>query len=49
MKEAIKKQNLNNEFYTPEKCYITELSNIPEDSRVIAAIWYKLYLTERGE
>ncbi|MGB5632224.1 MAG: cupin domain-containing protein [Waterburya sp.] len=31
MKEAIKRQNLSNEFYTPEKCYITELSNIPED------------------
>ena len=31
MKEGIKKQNLSNEFYTPEKCYITELSNIPED------------------
>ncbi len=31
MKEAIKKQNLSNEFYTPEKCYITELSNMPED------------------
>ena len=31
MKEAIKKQNINNEFHTPEKCYITELSNTPED------------------
>ncbi len=31
MKEAIKQQNLSNEFYTPEKCYITELSNIPDD------------------
>ena len=30
MKEAIKKPNLN-EFYTPEKCYITELSNTPDD------------------
>jgi mannose-6-phosphate isomerase-like protein (cupin superfamily) len=31
MQEAIKHQNLSNEFYTPEKCYITELSNTPED------------------
>ena len=31
MRETIKKQNLNNEFYTSEKCYITELSNIPEE------------------
>ena len=34
MKEATKKQNINNEFYTPEKCYITELSNTPEDPDV---------------
>ena len=34
MKEAIKKQNINNEFHTPEKCYITELSNTPEDPDV---------------
>jgi len=31
MKEAIKRQNLGNEFYIPEKCYITELSNTPDD------------------
>ncbi len=31
MKEAIKHQNLSNEFYTPEKCYIAELSNTPDD------------------
>jgi mannose-6-phosphate isomerase-like protein (cupin superfamily) len=31
MKEAIKHQNLSNEFYTLEKCYITELSNTPDD------------------
>ena len=31
MKEAIKQQNIGNEFYTPEKCYITELSNTPDD------------------
>jgi mannose-6-phosphate isomerase-like protein (cupin superfamily) len=34
MKEAIKKQNLKNEFYTSEKCYITELSNTPDDPDV---------------
>lgn len=32
MKAAIKKQNLKDEFYTPEKCYITELSNTSDDS-----------------
>jgi mannose-6-phosphate isomerase-like protein (cupin superfamily) len=31
MKEAVKKQNLKDEFYTPEKCYITELSNTPDE------------------
>ena len=31
MQEAIKHQNLSNEFYTLEKCYITELSNTPDD------------------
>lgn len=31
MKPLIKHQNLREEFYTPEKCYITELSNSPED------------------
>jgi len=31
MKEVIRQQNLSNEFYTPEKCYITELSNTPDD------------------
>ncbi|MCG6900793.1 MAG: cupin domain-containing protein [Gammaproteobacteria bacterium] len=31
MKEAIKLQNSCNEFYTPERCYITELSNTPDD------------------
>lgn len=37
MKEAIKKQNLNKEFYTSEKCYITELSNSPDDPEVSIA------------
>ena len=37
MKEAIKKQNLGNEFYTPEKCYITELCNRPDDPDVSIA------------
>ena len=31
MKETIKHQNLHNEFYTRENCYITELSNTPDD------------------
>lgn len=31
MKEAIKQQDLSNEFYTHERCYITELSNTPDD------------------
>jgi mannose-6-phosphate isomerase-like protein (cupin superfamily) len=31
MKEAIKRQNLSDEFHTPEKCYITELCNRPDD------------------
>ena len=37
MKEAIKHQNPGNEFYTPEKCYITELSNTPDDPDVSIA------------
>ncbi len=31
MKQGIKQQNINNEFYTPEGCYITELSNTADD------------------
>jgi hypothetical protein len=34
MKEKIEKQNLKKEYYTAEKCYITELSNTPEDPDV---------------
>jgi mannose-6-phosphate isomerase-like protein (cupin superfamily) len=37
MKEIIKKQKLNKEFYTSEKCYITELSNTPDDPDVSIA------------
>jgi mannose-6-phosphate isomerase-like protein (cupin superfamily) len=37
MKEKIKKQNLKNEFYTAEKCFITELSNTPDDPDVSIA------------
>ena len=37
MKKAIKQQNLKNEFYTSEKCYITELSNTPDDPDVSIA------------
>lgn len=31
MKETIKKQDLSHEFYTSEKCFITELSNTQDD------------------
>jgi mannose-6-phosphate isomerase-like protein (cupin superfamily) len=34
MEETIKKQNIKEEFYTSEKCYITELSNTPDDPDV---------------
>jgi mannose-6-phosphate isomerase-like protein (cupin superfamily) len=37
MKQEIKKQNLKNEFYTVEKCFITELSNTPDDPEVSIA------------
>lgn len=32
MKATIKNQNLSEEFFTEEKCYITELSNSTDDS-----------------
>lgn len=58
MKEEIKKLDLSHEFYTPEKCYITELSNTPADpdssiarARVApgtATAWHCLHgITER--
>jgi len=31
MNEAIKRMNLDAEFYTSEQCYIVELSNTPDD------------------
>lgn len=37
MKEVIKLQNLGLEFFTPEKCYITELSNMSDDPDVSIA------------
>jgi len=37
MKEQIKKQNLKHEFYTAEKCFITELSNTSDDPQVSIA------------
>ena len=37
MKETIKQQNLKNESYTSEKCYITKLSNTPDDPDVSIA------------
>jgi mannose-6-phosphate isomerase-like protein (cupin superfamily) len=58
MKEAIKKQNLKHEFYTAEKCYITELFNTADDpdvsiarARVASGVttrWHRLkVITER--
>jgi mannose-6-phosphate isomerase-like protein (cupin superfamily) len=32
VKEAIRRINLSKEFYTPEGCYIIELSNTPDDA-----------------
>ena len=37
MKETVKQQNINSEFYTLEKCYVTELSNTPDDPDVSIA------------
>ena len=37
MKETIKQQNIKEEFYTPEKCYVTEQSNTPYDPDVSIA------------
>ena len=37
MKETIKQQSIKGEFYTSEKCYITELSNMPDDPDVSIA------------
>ena len=37
MKACIKKQELANEFYTAEKCFITELSNSSDDAEVSIA------------
>jgi mannose-6-phosphate isomerase-like protein (cupin superfamily) len=31
MKEDVRREESATEFYTPEKCYIKELSNVPED------------------
>ncbi|HON58285.1 MAG TPA: cupin domain-containing protein [Smithella sp.] len=37
MKQTIKRQNLEAEFYISEKCYITELSNSADDPEVSIA------------
>ena len=37
MKESIKYQDLGKEFNTPEKCFITELSNTPDDPQASIA------------
>lgn len=48
MKETIKKQNLKKEFYTAEKCYVTELSNTQDDPDVsIARVRVKPGVTTR--
>ena len=58
MKENIKRQNDKTEYYTAEKCFITELSNTPDDpdlsiarARVEAGVttrWHRLKgITER--
>ena len=48
MNETIKKKNLKEEFYTPEKCYITKLSNTPDDPDVsIARARVELGVTTR--
>ena len=48
MKEIIKKQNLKKEFYTDEKCYVTELSNTPDAPDVsIARARVELGVTTR--
>lgn len=58
MKEEIRRMNPNLEFYTPEHCYINELSNCADDPEVsiararvqpgVATRWHRLYgITER--
>ena len=37
MKESITQQKSKDEFFTPERCYITELSNTPDDPEVSIA------------
>ena len=56
VKEAIIYENLDSEFYTSEKCYITELVNTPHDpdvsiarARVEAGVttcWHRLKKTK---
>ncbi len=55
MKAAIKQQRPEDEFYTREKCYITELSNTSDDPDVsiaqarvapgVTTRWHRLYKT----
>ncbi|HOD27936.1 MAG TPA: cupin domain-containing protein [Syntrophales bacterium] len=37
MKKTVNRQNLKKEFYTAEQCFITELSNTPDDPDVSIA------------
>ena len=55
MKETILKQNLSKELPTPENCFITELSNSPDDPEIsiararvepgVTTKWHKLVET----
>lgn len=56
MKEAIIKEDLTGEYLTPERCYITELSNTPYDPKAsiararvepgVTTRWHRLKATE---
>ena len=58
MKAIVKQLDQNQEFYTEERCFITELSNSPDDPQVsiararletgVTTRWHRLrYTTER--
>ena len=48
MKATIKQQDLSSEFWTSEQCYISELSNSPDDPEVsIARVRVKSGVTTR--
>ena len=55
MKQGIRRQNPDKEFYTAEGCYITEISNSPDDAEVsiararvkpgVTTRWHRLHAT----